>query len=961
MATAIINNLYPPIMDTYMPAFDRNEYCRVYFSLSSFNDREDINDYAQVQVRYQQNNKSALKPALYPAGILLSPIIYDLEKGQYYIKFSKNSMIDNKFELNVYYKVQIRFMTKDVVIPKTNENEVIQQKYSWFNNVDNMINFSEWSKICLIRGIATPRFLFNSFDVAKDKVSTDIVVINNRSFSDLVGKMDFINLEAGEEEQDKLKSYEVYVYQRENLSKILFDSGIQYPESTNSINQKIEFLFQDETYYKIIVNILTAANYSESLVLDFYVSNQYRENEKINDECKLKCQIDNEEGRIKIVLDNIDKIVIPTFDGDLIFRRSSQESNFTYWEDIQIVDNSLLHKIVENKTNIFTWYDYTPVAGEIYQYGVQKIYYNKDGSEKRRGLLKMMESRYLSLDMEHSFLTTIDNQLKIKFNPQVTNFSKTVVENKVDTLGSKYPFFYRNASVGYKTFSISGTIHSLIDENYLFLNKNNYSMIDVDENINLESYFSHSSDEQFNIKDIQDLNRIEIYGQEGYKSHLIANNNYVNYYNDYNYEKRFRDLVINFLTDGKPKLFKSTTEGNIIVRLMNVSFTPNQTLGRLIYDFSATAYEIDDSTLANYIKYNLHSLKYSNAFYNKKQYIDNDLKHIGEIIFNTDFATDVLDLIKNDCSFVRKITENELDVLYKYSLKNVDWIDVSFPTTSPYDELGVDESSLINYTNNETTYVGHTVNINGNEIVIPQYRSYYITKEDLENNMFSSISISKNSNPNKNVKILYKASLNRISLSSTSTREKIKQMYLKVGSGQLWGALKSDTDIVEKILNLYKKETSTSFSNITKIKKLYLEGNPGACFTRRTGNGQIEKYVLNSTGQLDLQYGEESIDNFTFCGFELYPAKNPVQMHEQEYYKTTEIFDSLEKISNPKVNYVYTIVQGEKEFKKIYYLGHWCDFDEDLINNVGLAKYKIEVIVYYLYNLQKGEISNDTK
>ena len=58
---------------------------------------------------------------------------------------------------------------------------------------------------------------------------------------------------------------------------------------------------------------------------------------------------------------------------------------------------------------------------------------------------------------------------------------------------------------------------------------------------------------------------------------------------------------------------------------------------------------------------------------------------------------------------------------------------------------------------------------------------------------------------------------------------------------------------------------------------------------------------------------------------------------------------------------MYTIVQGEKEFKKIYYLGHWCDFDEDLINNVGLAKYKIEVIVYYLYNLQKGEISNDTK
>ena len=61
MAIAIINNLYPPIMDTYMPAFNREKKCKVYFSLSSFNDREDINDYAQVQIRYQQSNVVATK------------------------------------------------------------------------------------------------------------------------------------------------------------------------------------------------------------------------------------------------------------------------------------------------------------------------------------------------------------------------------------------------------------------------------------------------------------------------------------------------------------------------------------------------------------------------------------------------------------------------------------------------------------------------------------------------------------------------------------------------------------------------------------------------------------------------------------------------------------------------------------------------------------------------------------
>ena len=38
----------------------------------------------------------------------------------------------------------------------------------------------------------------------------------------------------------------------------------------------------------------------------------------------------------------------------------------------------------------------------------------------------------------------------------------------------------------------------------------------------------------------------------------------------------------------------------------------------------------------------------------------------------------------------------------------------------------------------------------------------------------------------------------------------------------------------------------------------------------------------------------------------------------------------------------------------MYYLGHWCDFEE-LNENTGIAKYKDEVIIYYLYNLQKGE------
>jgi len=59
-------------------------------------------------------------------------------------------------------------------------------------------------------------------------------------------------------------------------------------------------------------------------------------------------------------------------------------------------------------------------------------------------------------------------------------------------------------------------------------------------------------------------------------------------------ERYFKLLVLDWLTDGKPKLFRSPTEGNYIVRLLNVSLTPKTELGRMIHEFNCTAYEIAD-------------------------------------------------------------------------------------------------------------------------------------------------------------------------------------------------------------------------------------------------------------------------------------------------------------------------------------------------------------------------------
>jgi hypothetical protein len=42
------------------------------------------------------------------------------------------------------------------------------------------------------------------------------------------------------------------------------------------------------------------------------------------------------------------------------------------------------------------------------------------------------------------------------------------METKVDTIGNKYPFIFRNGNVGYKEFPISGLISFLSDENKMF-------------------------------------------------------------------------------------------------------------------------------------------------------------------------------------------------------------------------------------------------------------------------------------------------------------------------------------------------------------------------------------------------------------------------------------------------------------------------------------------------------------
>jgi hypothetical protein len=64
-------------------------------------------------------------------------------------------------------------------------------------------------------------------------------------------------------------------------------------------------------------------------------------------------------------------------------------------------------------------------------------------------------------------------------------------------------------------------------------------------------------------------------------------------------------MIYDFLYSEDVKLFKSPTEGNILVKLTNITFEPIASLGRILYSFTATAVEIDDANIINYKKYNI--------------------------------------------------------------------------------------------------------------------------------------------------------------------------------------------------------------------------------------------------------------------------------------------------------------------------------------------------------------------
>lgn len=258
--------------------------------------------------------------------------------------------------------------------------------------------------------------------------------------------------------------------------------------------------------------------------------------------------------------------------GAFLLSRASDEDNYSTWMNIE------RFRLEEQPPSSHQVKDFTIEHGRKYIYALQQ--YNIWGLYSSRVISDIYEAGF-----EDAFLYDGERALKIRFNPEISNFKTTILEQKTDTLGGRFPYITRNGDTYYKEFPIGGLIAAEMDEEELFIKRG------------MVTSHRHSTSA---VEPYEPINALRDY-------HMFSDENIM-------LERQFKLEVLNWLNDGQPKLFKSPYEGNYIVRLMNTSLTPVKELGRMLHSFSTTAYEIAECNYDNLVRFGFIKTKEPSDF-----------------------------------------------------------------------------------------------------------------------------------------------------------------------------------------------------------------------------------------------------------------------------------------------------------------------------------------------------------
>ena len=470
--------------------------------------------------------------------------------------------------------------------------------------------------------------------------------------------------EPGEDKSEKPYSYKFTLYQGTEQKEIESSGWLLHNSNQEEYADIYNFKVvpQENMPYYVKYYVRTINNL-EICTDNYAYQNSYSPLQNLN--LGIKAENNFEEGYVKLTMFKKDANgeIPPGRHSIEIYRTELKRTNLNEmsWQLLARVMVSNLDS--EFSINSWNFKDFTIEQGIYYKYSFRE--YNS--SNVYTGY---EESNVVYADFEDMFLCDVNHrQVKVRFNPKVSSFKTTRMEQKVDTIGSKYPYFFRNGVVGYKEFPISGLISYKSDNNEMFVNYEedlnilkgsaaSRSRTPTGKEVWSETTVTAATYEPFKYYDYNyKLITAPTFGlafpqlgeesvQVYTRSFEFADNNYelmetldsVGY--NLQAERRFKLALLDWLGNGEVKLFKSPTEGNYLVRLLNISLTPEDRLGRMLHTFTCTAYEVADFSYENLLNLNFFkpedfydtSIKYKTV--KLKDLVDDNTQLQDNIVFN---------------------------------------------------------------------------------------------------------------------------------------------------------------------------------------------------------------------------------------------------------------------------------------------------------------------------------------
>lgn len=707
--------------------------------------------------------------------------------------------------------------------------------------------FSEWSQVSLVQGIDKPELQIKNGKGGY--LSSEETNIFNIDTLEIVGT--FIA-----DDVDPLRQYQLTLI--DGKGNIKEQTEILFPDRSaeNQLNYVFRTALQDGESYTLSIYYMTSGLYENTINFPIFTIINPLEQLHVN----IAAVEDADNGRIGI---HVTTDSIAPFSGIVTIRRTDSKSNFELWDDIHTVE------LRAEKIDVL-WYDYTVESGIWYKYCIQK----RDAAGNR-GIVTVMEEPAMII-FDDIFLSSEDGQIKVRFNPQISSFQTVVSDTKVDTLGSKYPSIRRNGATYYRQFPLGGLITFLMDEENIFVAR--------------EEYYGESVNSLYT--DYNKKNRIDIF-------------------NDITYERHFREKVQDFLYKHNVKLFRSATEGNILVKLMDIQFQPNATLGRRIYSFTCTCVEVDSCDLYNIDYYNIQKLVEEET--NVDDLYTNTSSHIGQWDAPIPANQEFIHSSPKDGLFsvLEEYYNKDKKLTYILNVDSLDYLKIEMQD-EPYLILdsGTGGVSVYNDTPtgislaaaapNGTLYMGYIAYINGKTIVIPKDGIYELKGKDIK---ITSLKFAKDTAAEiqYHVNIFQEENVSEV-LSVTNFTTRI---------GQQWGGFIPGQSLFNDLWKkYYMQHPDDYYQALVSINGIRVQANPGTVvYVREDKENDVDRHIIGSTESIDFFDPDSVIGDAYFTGLHFeqatdYELERDI-LPEGKCNITDVVVDNLDKIENPQDRNVY--------------------------------------------------------